>query len=100
MERRLRDVVVVLAVQVDRHLEERHAEAGEQRRLRRDRAEVRIEEVELLLAQLDRLLLDGRAQQQLVGREHRGGDDSDAILPSQSSNRVIRDTLLELVSTA
>jgi len=62
---------VVLAVQVDRHLEERHAEAGEQRRLRRDRAEVRIEEVELLLAQLDRLLLDGRAQQQLVGREHR-----------------------------
>mgnify|MGYP001495258607 CR=1 FL=1 len=59
--------VEVQRVQVDRHLKEGHREARKQRRLRRDRRKVGVEEVELLLAQLNRPLLDGASQQELVG---------------------------------
>jgi hypothetical protein len=38
--------------------EARHCEAGEHRRLRPDRIEVVVEEVELFFAELDRALLD------------------------------------------
>lgn len=53
-----------------RTLEEGHREAGEQRRLRGDRREVGVEEVELFLAKLDRALLHRAAQQQLVCGKH------------------------------
>ena len=60
-------------MQVNRHLQEGHREAGQQGRLRRNRTEVGVEQVELFLPQLYRALLDRRAQKELVGGEHTTG---------------------------
>ena len=48
----------------------RHGKAREDGRLRADGVEVVVEEEQLLFPQLDRALLHGGAQEQLVGSEH------------------------------
>jgi len=57
-------------LKVNRHLEEGHGEAREQRSLSCDGAEVAIEQIQLLLAKANEILLHMGAEQELVGREH------------------------------
>ena len=57
-------------LKVNRHLEEGHGEAREQRSLSCDGAEVAVEQIQLLLAQADQILLHMGAEQELVCREH------------------------------
>ena len=67
MEERLGEVL--LGRQIDLH-KRRQSKPRHDRRLRADRAKVGVEELELLLTQLDRALLDIGLEQELIRREH------------------------------